>query len=79
MEDESEKVRKFNVRLQRTERRHYILEVEAKNEDEARAKAMDQAGDIDFHSGSCSVPEYEVEEVEEDAEDCPGQALPKAD
>ena len=62
--NESEKARKFTVRLQRTERRHYVLEVEAKSENEAISKAIDQAGNIDFHEGSCSEPEIDVEAVE---------------
>jgi hypothetical protein len=69
MEDEGKKDKKFKVRLQRTERRHYILEVEAKSEVQAQMLALNQAGDINFYDGSCSDPEYEVEDVEEAGDD----------
>jgi hypothetical protein len=59
------KGRKFDVRISRTEIRHYHLEVEAGSKAEARAKALDAAGGLDFYSGSCSEPEYGVEEVNE--------------
>jgi hypothetical protein len=57
----------FDVRLVRVERRYYHLRVEASSRREARRLALEQAGDIDFHEGSCSDPKFGVEEVNEEA------------
>jgi hypothetical protein len=63
--DDDSKLPLFTVRLTRTVVHHYNLQVHAASEQAARSKALNQAGDINFHDGSQSDPDYGVEEVYE--------------
>ena len=54
---------KFEVALTRTSDRRYVLEVDAADEAEARRKALNQAGNLNFFDGTESDPEYGIEEV----------------
>jgi hypothetical protein len=53
----------FDVCVARTETRRCRINVRAVSAREARLKALDMDGAIDFHDGSASEPEYAVEEV----------------
>lgn len=56
---------RYNVQVTRTTTRRVWIEVEAYNDAEARLKALDKAGDINFYEGTESTPEYDVEDVQE--------------
>ena len=56
---------RYEVVLTRTVTQRYRLEVQAANEQEAKRKAQDQQGDLDFNEGSTSDPDYAVDEVNE--------------
>ena len=57
--------RTFEVRLARTQTWYKRVEVRARDKREAAAKALGQAGDLDFHEGTAGEPEYGVDEINE--------------
>lgn len=59
------KIKKFEVRLTRTVTQYLRVEVQATNEQEAKANALDKAGSLDFHEGTTGNAEYDTDEVEE--------------
>jgi len=58
--------RKFEVRLTRTETRHFTIEVEAAETEAARNEALNQAGSLDFFGGTTpSAPIYDTDDISE--------------
>lgn len=53
-------MKKFRVTLARTAVRLCEIEVEAEDEDQAHAAALEQAGDVDFSDGLECGAEYDV-------------------
>jgi hypothetical protein len=64
-EPHTNKLKDFEVRLTRTTTRCCRIGVKAPNETDARSKALDQAGDLDFFAGSESEPVYDADEIQE--------------
>lgn len=59
-------MKRFTVVISRTEIYYKtFVDVEGKTAKEAELKALDQAGDVDFHSEgtSSSTPEYRIEVI----------------
>jgi hypothetical protein len=61
--------KKYEILLTRTVVQTYRVEVEADNVQHAQLKALNQAGNLDFHEGNSRDPDYAVEEVNELLED----------
>jgi hypothetical protein len=57
--------KKYEVLLTRTVVQTYRIQVEANNEQHAQLKALNEAGNLDFHEGNSRDPDYGVEEVTE--------------
>lgn len=55
-------MKKYNVQLVRISYGFNIIEIEAENEDEARDKAIDVAGDYNYSESSA---EYEIDFINE--------------
>lgn len=54
---------KFSVTISRTVTQYLTVEVLANHKMEAKSKANDLAGNLDFHDGSSSEPTYNVESI----------------
>lgn len=67
----------YQVMVERTVTHHVWIEVTAKNVGAASDLALARAGDIDFHGGSASEPEYSIGDIAYVDPDTAAPAPPK--
>lgn len=58
------KMKKFEVLVSRISYASHIIKVEAENEEKAKEKAIDEAGDIEFNDHDADYVADSVEEIE---------------